>query len=378
MKVGEKMESKITKFIMTAVTMLIAVIIMIIGIMIYEEISKTNISDEVQEFVSNITISSGETSKSEIQTPQVLETTVETISPSDENIDYSNSNISKYFYNQLDNNSKIFYNALEKNKENMKTGTYEINLGTEFSNVLSASDGEEKLGDYYQSAIEAYTYDNPEMFYIDFEKLYLNIETTTRGSKKTYKVLLNSGNNSNYLSSQFSKEEIDSALVEIEKIKEYFVQNKNQSIYQNIKNIHDYLVETIDYDQTISHPNTFNLYGALVEKNCVCEGYAKAFKYLADALNIPTIVVSGTGTNSEGNTENHAWNYVQINKKWYAVDCTWDDPILIGGAILTNSTKYKYFLKGSNEFDKAHTPSGQFTENGKVFSYPPVSIENYK
>ena len=80
--------------------MLIAVIIMIIGIMIYEEISKTNISDEVQEFVSNITISSGETSKSEIQTPQVLETTVETISPSDENIDYSNSNISKYFYNQ--------------------------------------------------------------------------------------------------------------------------------------------------------------------------------------------------------------------------------------------------------------------------------------
>ena len=113
LKVGEKMKAKITKFIMTAVTMLIAVIIMIIGIMIYEEISKTNISDEVQEFVSNITISSGETSKSEIQTPQVLETTVETISPSDENIDYSNSNISKYFYNQLDNNSKIFYNALE-------------------------------------------------------------------------------------------------------------------------------------------------------------------------------------------------------------------------------------------------------------------------
>ena len=72
MKVGEKMKSKITKFIMKAVTMLIAVIIMIIGIMIYEEISKTNISDEVQEFVSNITISSGETSKSEIQTPQVL------------------------------------------------------------------------------------------------------------------------------------------------------------------------------------------------------------------------------------------------------------------------------------------------------------------
>ena len=362
---------------MTAVTMLIAVIIMIIGIMIYEEISKTNISDEVQEFVSNITISSGETSKSEIQTPQVLETTVEIISPSDENIDYSNSNINKYFYNQLDNNSKKFYNALEKNKENMKTGTYEINLGTEFTNVLSASDGEEKLGEYYQSAIEAYTYDNPEIFYIDFQKIYLNIETTTRGDKKTYKVLINSGKNETYLIKDFTKEKVDSAITEIEKIKEYFVQNKNQSTYQNIKNIHDYLVETIEYDQTISRPNTYNLYGTLIEKKCVCEGYAKAFKYLTDALNIPAVIVSGTGTNSEGNTENHAWNYVQINEKWYAVDCTWDDPILIGGAVLTNSTKYKYFLKGEDEFNKTHIPEGQFTEGGKIFKYPNLSQTNY-
>ena len=372
------MKSKITTFIMTLLTILLIGLITIIGLMIYNDIAKTNIADEVQDFVSNITISSGGINQNKIQTPQILETTVETISPSDEKIDYSNSNINKYFYTQLDNYSKIIYNALEKNKENMKTGTYEINLGTEFTKVLSADNGEKILGDYYQTAVEAYTYDNPEIFYIDFQKLYLNIETTTRGYNKTYKVLINSGNNETYLLNDFTKEKVDSTIIEIEKVKEYFVQNKNQNTYQNIKNIHDYLVETIDYDQTISRQNTYNLYGALVEKNCVCEGYAKAFKYLADALNIPAVIVSGTGTNSEGNTENHAWNYVQINEKWYAVDCTWDDPILIGGAILTNSTKYKYFLKGSNEFDKAHTPSGQFTENGKVFSYPQVSIENYK
>ena len=372
------MKSKITTFIITMIVILLAGALVIFGIIMYDEIAKLDVVGDVKEFVSNITISSGGVNKNEIQTPQILDTTLETISPSDEKIDYSNSSTNKYFFNQLDNYSKIIYNALEQNKENMKTGTYEINLGTEFSDILSNDNGQEVLGNYYQSAIEAYVYDNPDVFYIDVSKLYLNIETTTRGNKKTYKVLMNSGNNANYLSSQFSKEEINSALTEIENIKEYFIQNKNQSTYQNIKNIHDYLVETIDYDQTISRPNTYNLYGALVEKNCVCEGYAKAFKYLADALNIPAIVVSGTGTNSEGNTENHAWNYVQINEKWYAVDCTWDDPILIGGAILTHSTKYKYFLKGSNEFDKAHTPSGQFTENGKVFSYPPVSIENYK
>ena len=73
---------------------------------------------------------------------------------------------------------------MNSNKENMKSGNYEINLGTQFSDLLSKSNGEELLGEYYQSAIEAYSYDNPDVFYIEFGNLYLNIETTTRGSKK--------------------------------------------------------------------------------------------------------------------------------------------------------------------------------------------------
>ena len=96
-----------------------------------------------------------------------------------------------------------------------------------------------------------------------------------------------------------------------------------------------------------------------------------------DALNIPCIIVPGLATNSEGNTENHAWNYVQINNIWYAVDCTWDDPILIGPGFLTNSSKYKYFLKGETEMNKTHIPKGQLTENGKIFEFPVLSQTNY-
>ena len=94
-------------------------------------------------------------------------------------------------------------------------------------------------------------------------------------------------------------------------------------------------------------------------------------------MNIPCIIVSGKATNSEGNTENHAWNYVQINNAWYAIDCTWDDPILIGSGYLSNSSKYKYFLKGADEFNKTHVPDGQFTEGGKVFEYPTLCMNNY-
>lgn len=94
-------------------------------------------------------------------------------------------------------------------------------------------------------------------------------------------------------------------------------------------------------------------------------------------LDIPCIIISGKGINSEGNTENHAWNYVQLNEKWYAIDCTWDDPIIIGPGFLSNISKYKYFLKGEEEFSQTHLPIGQFTEGGKVFELPVLSSNNY-
>jgi len=133
--------------------------------------------------------------------------------------------------------------------------------------------------------------------------------------------------------------------MKLKKLKTYFIQNKKSDTYENIKLAHDYLIESIEYDQTTSQENIYDLYGALINKKSVCEGYAKAFKYLMDSLNIPCTIVVGMATNSEGNTENHAWNYVQLNGNWYAIDCTWDDPILVGGGFLTNSSKYRYIFK---------------------------------
>lgn len=75
-------------------------------------------------------------------------------------------------------------------------------------------------------------------------------------------------------------------------------------------------------------------------------------------------MVIGKGTNSEGKTENHAWNYVSLGNAWYAIDCTWDDPVSSTGWV-SNSSKYRYFLKGSNNMIQDHRPSGQFTEGRK-------------
>ena len=89
----------------------------------------------------------------------------------------------------------------------------------------------------------------------------------------------------------------------------------------------------------------------------------------------------GEGYDDNGNTEAHAWNYVQMDdEKWYAVDPTWDDPIYVGSAngILTNSKKYAYFLKGSDTFNKNHVSDGDVSGTGQDFKYPELSKEDYK
>ena len=76
----------------------------------------------------------------------------------------------------------------------------------------------------------------------------------------------------------------------------------------------------------------------------MCEGYALAYKYYMNRLNIPCKVVSGV---SKG--QPHAWNQIKINGKWYFVDATWDD----GSCVLeekSHPVKHEYFLKSETEF----------------------------
>lgn len=378
----EEIIDKITSVILFLVIIGIFAVVIVFSIIAIQEFSE---EDEEFAFVENSgnvdTVTSEEkTVEDNIEVPEIVENPINSIekSNSNANTDYSNVQVDKYFYNQLDEKSRIIYRAFESNKEQMKTGTYQIELGTSFSDILSQSNGQEKLGEYYQSAIEAYTYDNPEIFYLSPKKMYLNIETTTRGGTSTYNVYINSGNEANYLSEEFSsKEEIDQAMAQIEQVKNQIVQNRTGNTYEDIKMVHDYLVDNISYDSSLSKENIYNIYGALVNRECVCEGYARAFKYLLDELDIPCVMVIGTATNSHGETENHAWNYAQLNGNWYAVDSTWDDPVVIGGGTASAESRYKYFLVGREVIDQDHSPSGQFTEGGKVFSYPNVTYESY-
>lgn len=90
--------------------------------------------------------------------------------------------------------------------------------------------------------------------------------------------------------------------------------------------LHDYLVERITYSGSNNQRNeAHSIVGALIHHSCVCEGYAKAYKFLCDRAGVPCMVVTGTAAGSDGHYEGHAWNIVKIGSDCCHVDVTFDE-----------------------------------------------------
>lgn len=169
------MKDKITKIIMSFVVLGIIGVIIVFGMIAFEEITKQlNLEAgtgplQFEENNNQQIANQDKTIDNNIEVPGIVGNPLDKLeqTPSENtNVDYSRVNVNKHFYNQLEEYSKTIYKAFETNKEEMKTGTKQIELGDSFSNFLSQANGQELIGKYYQSAIEAYTYDNPDVFYL--------------------------------------------------------------------------------------------------------------------------------------------------------------------------------------------------------------------
>ena len=286
--------------------------------------------------------------------------------------------LSNYYYQNLNSNSKIIYSKLEQNINNLVKTDFKIDYGTSFNTLLNEKNGTERLSADFQAAIDAFFYDHPEIFYIDLTKMSLYTKSVSLLGKTTYYVSIIPENNTTYLSSAFPTEaHAKQAIAQVESYKNSIVSKTSGNNYNKIKQVHDTLIDMIEYDSTYSRKNTHNIYGALIEKKVVCEGYAKAFKYILDSLGIPCILVGGTGTNSSGKTESHMWNYINLDDKWYGVDLTWDDPILVGGKT-KNTIRHDYFIKGSITFNKNHVVNNKISENGMDFPVPTLNLYDYR
>lgn len=118
-----------------------------------------------------------------------------------------------------------------------------------------------------------------------------------------------------------------------------------------VKTIHDYVVNLVRYDDSLKDHSA---YGGLTAKkhSTVCQGYALImYKLLTDA-GVPCHYVTGDAGGP------HAWNIVKINKKWYHLDATWDDP--------SDALVYDYFLIGSNRMNNDHKTDKYYTKKYKI------------
>ena len=282
-----------------------------------------------------------------------------------------------YYYNQISDGAKIMYSTILSNIEAFKTSNEEIKFPND--NRIKDTD--------FQTAWDALMLDRPELFFLDARNVTLITRKTTfvNLTRIQYSVAPSKRNINGEYSPYFSRvfdsaEEISLAAKQIKVAADKIIEGASQyrTRYDKLKYIHDTIIADTSYNQKDDFNNN-TIYGLLVKHKCMCQGYAYTMKYICDQIGIPCIVVNGDGINSNNQTEAHAWNYVKMEDgQWYALDATWDDPIIIGNGKVRDDVKYRYFLKGSDSFFKNHTENGDVSKTGQKFVYKKISKFDYE
>ncbi|HCA54849.1 MAG TPA: hypothetical protein DEO95_05110 [Ruminococcaceae bacterium] len=118
--------------------------------------------------------------------------------------------------------------------------------------------------------------------------------------------------------------------------------------YQREKHIHDTLLGACSYKTGVTTTadgwQYFTSYGAMVEGEAVCEGYAKSMQLLLSRVGIPCLMIRGDAENVA-----HMWNVVELGGEWYQLDATWDDNDAEG------NISYEYFNLTRDAIERNHS-----------------------
>ncbi len=286
----------------------------------------------------------------------------------------------RYFYSQLTDSQKGLYDQIKA------AGPVE-SIAIDMSNITITGTGSSKstaqsalvsnITQDVMMALTALSEDYPLFFWLSgfsWNNAYLSytlsngVYTAKLGSLNVV-VSLDTTHFSDYSDVQVKYDAI------IEKLNSIKV--NGISYHEKLKSIHDYLADNITYDSTLSEPNIYDPYGALVTGVCVCEGYAEATKLLCDREGIPCITVVGTGNGGA-----HKWNYIQMDdNEWYVYDVTWDDQgsnTFYSYFLIGSDTKAPYFGTQSDADSTIHIPTGKiFSNASKTLTYPTLSTDTY-
>lgn len=151
----------------------------------------------------------------------------------------------------------------------------------------------------------------------------------------------------------YTEEEINQINNKIDSLEKQLI-NKNDSDYNNILRVHDYIINNSRYDSDRADNNIINYksdiaYGPLFEGYAICGGYTDLMQLFLERMNIKSFKVS---------SDMHVWNAVYYNNSWLNLDLTWDDPIVDDGSI--DYLEHKFFLISTNKLHQIETTEHDF------------------
>ena len=158
----------------------------------------------------------------------------------------------------------------------------------------------------------------------------------------------------------YTKEQINYINNEVDRI---IAENYDYSLTakENLKNIHDYIINTTKYDTEYEKNKsiqTFNAYGVLKEHLATCNGYSDLMAIILSKLNINNYKIAYNPSDTDEDN-GHVWNAAYVDGQWLHIDLTWDDPVGDGRDYLY----HKYFLVTTSEMLEADAGNIQITEH---------------
>lgn len=193
----------------------------------------------------------------------------------------------------------------------------------------------------------------------NYEIIYNKIDEMSINNAK----FLNVQENDDYIVSQrkHDKETYQKNITTVEDMKKWTEENikTDMSDLEKEYKIINHILGRITYAYE-NRASEIDLYGSYEEGRTVCFGYALIFKYLCDFSGLECYQV-GSNLSAEElqqGKENHVWNIVKIDDKYYQVDLTWAD--------VHDNYDYKYINVSNDTMEQLH-----------YYDYKIFSIKSY-
>ena len=259
-----------------------------------------------------------------------------------------------FYYERLDPTTKQIYDLLYQVAQDPVS---EGNIALMMTDLNPSSD---EFYDAFNLAYRAICFDHPELFW-----LYSGEEANICYASE---VLIMNGLYYVYFMMDEPFTGFEKQMTAFNSAAEAFLARIDTGIseYETIRQIHDNLIDLVNYDDAAARAISFGwgqdlahtAYGSFVADSdgianyAVCDGYTLAIEYMCQQCGIEVAFNGGMAGSDPDNVGGHAWNEVKIDGKWYELDSTWDD---LGSGLddLTEGTEiYNYFLEmlGNSSF----------------------------